>query len=125
MSVNTVAQFTFFSLLAVISYLAFSPAPVQIDFNNMDKLNHLAAFASLACVGRAAFNVHLSWLFASLTGYGALIELIQSQIPNRFASGFDLLADILGIALGLLCYHLLQPWLRKTRLFAPLVKAIK
>ena len=122
MSVNTVAQFTFFSLLAVISYLAFSPAPVQLDFNNMDKINHLAAFASLACVGRAAFNIHLGWLIASLTGYGAFIELIQSQIPNRFASGFDLLADILGIVLGLLCYRLLRPYLGKISWLSPLLK---
>ncbi|MDO6525652.1 VanZ family protein [Motilimonas sp. 1_MG-2023] len=125
MLLTTAAKISFVSLLVVISYLAFSPAPVQIQFNNMDKINHLAAFASLALVGRCAFNFHAGWLFGLLTGFGALIELVQSQIPNRFASGLDLLADMLGIIIGLVCYRLIQPWLAKLDYFAPLAKVNK
>ncbi len=34
--------------------------------------------------------------WAALLGYGLLIELLQSQIPNRFLSLADLLANAVG-----------------------------
>ena len=37
-----------------------------------------------------------------LTAYGALIEIGQSMIPHRYAEWGDLVADIAGIAAGLL-----------------------
>ncbi|MCE2573787.1 VanZ family protein [Motilimonas eburnea] len=111
MYLSTAAKVTFSLLIIVISYLAFAPAPVQIQINHFDKVNHLAAFASLALVGRFAFTLAPWQLTLWLLGYGALIEGIQAFIPNRFASGFDLLADLIGIGLGLLVYTILAPWL--------------
>jgi VanZ family protein len=37
-----------------------------------------------------------------IVAYGGLIELGQSYIPGREMSAFDLLANILGVALGAL-----------------------
>ncbi|MFN8892561.1 MAG: VanZ family protein [Betaproteobacteria bacterium] len=37
-----------------------------------------------------------------MLAYGVFIELVQSRIPGRAASGWDVLADAAGIALGLL-----------------------
>ena len=105
------AKISFFALLLIISYFAFAPAPVQLQINHFDKVNHLAAFSSLALVGRFAFTLAPWQLTLWLLGYGALIEGIQAFIPNRFASGSDLLADLVGTGLGLLVYSILAPWL--------------
>ncbi len=115
MHLTLAAKITFFFLLIVISYLAFSPAPVQIQMNNFDKINHLAAFATLSLVARFAFKLTPWQITFWLLGYGALIEGIQSFIPNRFASGLDLLADLIGIGLGLLAYTLVAPLLNSAR----------
>lgn len=91
-------------LLLVISYLALSPAPPKALDSGWDKLNHLAAFGSLAfCAFYGAAHARGRWLLAplALLGYGVLIELLQSQLPPRSAEAADVLADALGIALGL------------------------
>ena len=92
-------------LLLVVSWLAFAPAtPEALSIAQVDKLKHLAAFAVLALVA------HLGWLHAhravwwTATGlllFGVFIEVVQSQIPTRTASAADVLADAVGIALGL------------------------
>ena len=91
-------------LLVVVSWLAFSPRPPPIGLG-WDKLNHAMAFAALAAAARVAGanrmtrprQVVTNWLLA----YGAFIELVQSQIPNRGAEWLDLLADLVGIMIGL------------------------
>ena len=92
-------------MMLVVSWLAFAPAtPETLSFAQLDKLKHLAAFAALAVVA------HLGWLHArraawwtamGLLLFGVFIEAVQSQIPTRTASAADVLADALGIALGL------------------------
>jgi VanZ family protein len=91
-------------LLVVISYLALSPVPPRGLDSGWDKLNHLLAFGALAF--SAFFSVERQrtrWLYTplGLLAYGVLIELLQSQLPPRSADARDVLADALGIALGL------------------------
>lgn len=102
-------------LLLVISYLALSPAPPKTLDSGWDKLNHLAAFGCLAfCAFYGAGHARGRWLLAplALLGYGVLIELLQSQLPPRSADAADVLADAMGIALGLLCAAVLSRLLR-------------
>lgn len=92
------------ALLVAISYLALSPAPPQSVGSSWDKLNHTMAFASLAFCGFWSFS---TWrarclgLPLALLAYGGAIELLQLQIPQRDGEWVDLLADGLGIAIGL------------------------
>jgi VanZ family protein len=37
---------------------------------------------------------------AGLLLLGAGLELVQAFLPNRFASGYDVLANVVGITLG-------------------------
>ena len=37
---------------------------------------------------------------AGLLFLGAGLELVQAFLPNRFASGYDVLANVVGITLG-------------------------
>jgi VanZ family protein len=100
-------------LAAVVGVLALMPAPPDATRLGWDKLNHLAAFAALALCAvfgwRDARAARLAWLPA-LLAYGAAIELLQRQVPNRSAEWSDLLADAIGIAAGAL---LAEWWLRR------------
>ncbi|MDP3086411.1 MAG: VanZ family protein [Rubrivivax sp.] len=90
----------FAALVLVIAWLAFSPKPPDIG-TGWDKTNHLAAFAALAFVGALASTWR--WRLAGgLLAYGGFIELVQARIPGRSGEWNDLLADALGISLGLL-----------------------
>ena len=89
-------------LLCVITWLALAHAPPPQANLGWDKLNHAAAFVTLAAVtslGRVSGWVRIAW---SLLAYGTLIEILQYFTPTRSAEWGDLLADAVGIALGLL-----------------------
>ena len=95
-------QALFALLFIVISYLALSHAPPAGISTGWDKANHGLAFASLAFCGHMA-GARRGWLlFMALLAYGGAIELLQMHIPNRDGDWHDLLADGVGIALGLL-----------------------
>jgi VanZ family protein len=89
-------------LLAVITWLALSPAPPPQADLGWDKLNHLAAFATLACVALLGRCGSFWRVGGALLAYGGLIEVLQSFMPPRVGEWPDLLADGVGIALGLL-----------------------
>lgn len=91
-------------LFVVCACLAFVmaalPHPPQLPGQPSDKIMHVLAFATLG--GLAAYGFHrvgIAPLFAALTGFGALIELVQA-IPalHRDSDVIDLLADM-GAAL--------------------------
>jgi VanZ family protein len=92
-------------LTVVVLYLALMPAPPHTLDTGWDKLNHALAFASLAvcsCFSGSASPRRLLIAGALLVGFGGLIELLQSQIPGRDAEWGDLLADTIGMVVGML-----------------------
>lgn len=92
------------ALLLVVSWLAFAPVQFHDGELPMDKLRHLAAFGVLAWVAAQGWGLGRAtgWrIAAALLAYGVFIELVQSRVPGRHASAADVLADIAGIALGL------------------------
>ncbi len=89
-------------LLCVITWLALSPAPPPQADLGWDKLNHLAAFATLAVVAVLGRCGSFWRIGGALVAYGGLIEVLQSFTPSRVGEWPDLLADAVGIALGLL-----------------------
>jgi VanZ family protein len=92
-------------LFVAVTWLALVPDPPQTLTTGWDKSNHLLAFGSLAFTGVwAAWREPRRWwqLAAVLLAYGVGIEIAQSFLPPRSADAADVLADGLGIALGLL-----------------------
>jgi VanZ family protein len=93
--------------------MAFTPISHAITPSMSDKRLHLLAFVYL--------SVALWWTYprwgasyfavATLVAYGVCIEAIQAFIPNRFASLSDLLADCIGIGIGLGVVHLVR-WIQ-------------
>ena len=98
-------RYLFTVLLAVISWLALSAAPPKTIDTGWDKSNHALAFASLAFTAVWGFwQQPRQWprLIAVLVAYGIGIEIAQSFLPPRQADWHDVVADSVGIALGLL-----------------------
>ncbi len=95
-------------LLAAVCALSFHPAPPTGMDTGWDKANHLLAFVALTLLAEAGF--WSAWTPAQrrlrvalgLLAFGLFIEVVQAGIPSRSAEAADLLADALGIALGLL-----------------------
>jgi VanZ family protein len=91
-------------LLIGIAWLAFSPDPPPSAGTGWDKLNHVLAFAAVAACGWFAWGRTRHRTAGVVLGalvYGVLIELVQTQIPGRSGEWPDLLADAIGIGLGL------------------------
>ncbi len=73
-----------------------------------DKLLHFLAYAGLSCLVAIAFSsrqrrglrLYLV-IFLSLATYGAVDELLQVPIPNRYGDPIDWCADVCGILAGL------------------------
>ena len=91
----------FVGLLAVI-VLSVIPKEAIPSLGLPDILAHMAAYAALALAGGIAFRRarSLFMLAAGLLFLGASLELVQALIPGRDASGYEFLANMVGIALG-------------------------
>ena len=100
------AAFTFAFVMAVL------PHPPEIPGNPGDKLQHLAAFATLALLGSFAYPATaLLQLLVRLSLFGALIEAVQA-IPSlhRDSDVWDWVADTAAVAVVLL---LVWGWRRR------------
>ena len=92
-------------LIAAISFLALSPHPPTGLSTGWDKSNHALAFGSLGFCGFwcvATRRERWALLPLALLVFGGVIELLQLQVPGRSGEWPDLLADSVGIALGML-----------------------
>jgi VanZ family protein len=83
--------------------MAVVPHPPEIPGEPSDKVQHIAAFATLALLGSFAYpRAGLVKLLAGLSLFGALIEVVQA-IPSlhRDSDVMDWLADTLAAAVVL------------------------
>jgi VanZ family protein len=71
---------------------------------HLDKVVHLLVYYIFAVLGyrMLANKRHYLYMCLGIVAYSGLIELSQSYIPGREMSAFDLLANIVGVALGAL-----------------------
>lgn len=86
-------------LIAVL-YLALTPIET-VSGLGYDKANHLLAFLVMAWLADGGWpGRELNWKrWGWLLCYAVFIESLQYELPSRDASWFDLLADLLGLAL--------------------------
>lgn len=96
-------RFFLFSTLIAISILAvvpdYSALPPVVSFS--DLLNHTIAFITLSFLYRIAYNHTVRRIILSLIAYAVMIEIVQLFLPTRFGSLEDILADSVGILVGL------------------------
>ena len=73
-----------------------------------DKVEHVVAFFVLA------LGLLLFWVLAVLRAgvvlavYGIAIELLQLKMPDRHGSVMDFMADIAGMAIGLVLFRIIE-----------------
>jgi hypothetical protein len=79
--------------------MAVLPHPPQIPGNPNDKLQHMAAFATLSLLGNFAYPATpLLILFVRLSLFGAFIEVAQAiPLLHRDSDVLDWLADTLAV----------------------------
>jgi VanZ family protein len=100
----TFLRISFSLVLLGITYLSLKTPTgnVHIQFN--DKVGHFIAYAVLTFNAFLVFalstKARRNALLMALVGYGLLMEYLQGFVPGREVSGFDLLANSLGVAIG-------------------------
>lgn len=95
------ALFVFFTSYTLASALSPFPRGPALGW---DKANHVLAFAALAFAGLLALRERprpLLTLSLGLLALGVGIEVGQAFVPGRSPDGLDVLADAMGIVLGL------------------------
>jgi VanZ family protein len=109
--------------LAVVSWLAFTPSPPEAVSRVSDVILHAMAFTYLTFALGLAHDQRPLRIAVLMLGYGVLIEVVQSLIPERSAELKDVLVDAAGIVVGIVALRLLGDWTRRT-LTAVLAKAL-
>lgn len=87
--------------LTTITLLSLWPADKLPDVPGTDKVHHLIAYACL--VFPVALSKPKHWLLITLlfVGWSGVIELIQPYV-NRYGEWLDMLANVSGIACGII-----------------------
>ena len=94
-------RFIFFVTAMAVLFLAIVPTSTPLPTTGWDKSNHVIAFSALAYLGQKAFSQNAFKLIIGLIAFGGLIELLQTFTPTRFGEWQDLMADTIGIFIGL------------------------
>ena len=114
MTVSVPARRLLFWVAAIFAFvMAIVPHPPELPGAPSDKIQHMAAFATLGVLGAWAYaGAALIRLLAGLSLFGAFIELVQA-IPalHRDSDVKDWIADTVAAALVLL----LVRWWRARR----------
>lgn len=107
-------KISFFMTFGMIEYLALTPQHIEVLDGLWDKQNHFTAFFVLFILLSFAY-AHFSTLkkIALLLLVGFQIEAIQYFIPGRSSSFMDIVADSIGIIIGVIVYRMIC-WLRES-----------
>lgn len=88
-----------------------SLAPPDLGLHSEDKIAHVFEFSIFGILlGRSGLSQRMPSkkvyfiLLAIGTLYAVMDEVHQMFVPNRFASPWDALADMIGLSIGLLIY---------------------
>jgi len=77
-----------------------------------DKGTHFIAFAVLTCLLEYAYAFSRIRTSALLFFYAVFIEFSQLFTPNRSAEVLDVVADMIGIAVGMLSVFLIRKYVQ-------------
>ena len=95
-------KIAFFFALVAIEYLATTTREIEIVSNMWDKSNHFIAFFTLYILLSLSYkNMKLTIKVFYLMLFAIQIELVQHFIEGRFFSLMDVVADAIGIVIGI------------------------
>jgi hypothetical protein len=100
---HRLAQVAFFAALIFTFYSAVIPPAHALQLVPWDKAEHFIAFYALTGLAVAAFpRRHLFFIAALLSGFGALIEVVQGlPMVRRDCDFWDWVADTLAVIAAL------------------------
>lgn len=102
-------KISFFITFGVIEYLALTPQHIEVIEGFWDKQNHFIAFFVLALLlGLAYSQLTAIKKFGLLLLMGFQIETMQYFIPGRFFSLLDVVADSIGILMGMVVLRMID-----------------
>ena len=99
------------ALWAAVLFLVSHQPSLNVDLSGgRDKIAHFGAYLVLGVLLAAGRGPEARALWLILLGslYGIIDELHQSFVPGRSADVWDVVADILGVATGVLVYRLIR-----------------
>lgn len=105
-------RIVFWLCALLVLILALLPPKVPMPTTGWDKSNHVLAFGTLAVLGLRGWRERTWLVLAGLLVYGVLIEYLQGLTPYRDADAIDVVADAVGMLLGLACHVGLRRGLR-------------
>ncbi len=84
--------------------------PYWFEFTNIDKTIHIAIFALLGFCYRVAYPRQNFWVFVQvMLIYALLTEILQDEMAlGRSMETLDLVADMIGVAIGYLIWKKLN-----------------
>ncbi|MBK6979032.1 MAG: VanZ family protein [Cytophagaceae bacterium] len=94
-----------------VGYLCFIPSS-QVPDTTDDKTAHFLAFGTMAFLWLLYLKNYFK-VFGGLLIYAIFIEIVQKNLPPDFYRGFeyaDILADMLGIVLGLIIVYFFKKY---------------
>jgi VanZ family protein len=95
--------------LLAVAVLSLLPAPEMPTLPKVwDKLEHFGAYAVLGLLGR--FGLAAGWpaMLVGLAALGAGLEFAQAFVAGRSCAFGDMIANLIGAALGILLAALAQ-----------------
>jgi len=116
LSAMKIALFATYVLL--VSYASLSPGSGLMAVGSWDKLAHFLTYSVFAVLAYGVVKSHKAHLLVCLAIilYSGLMEVGQYFVPGRSMSAYDLLANTLGVLLGVLLVrffrYLHAPFLR-------------
>ena len=112
---QTMLRLAFWLALAVTLVMALLPNPPAMPGRPTDKVQHIAAFATLTFLAALGFpRLRLRVIFVWMAALGLVIEVLQMiPILHRDAQAADWLADCAAVAATLLLCTALRWQLRR------------
>jgi VanZ family protein len=113
LNMKTIFIILFWALIATTTFLLLLEVKPVPQTWPKDKLQHAIIFALLTYIGIKSYPKYVLYICLGLAVYGVSMELLQSQLTlTRSGNIADWLADIVGIALGLIALN----WHKKSRI---------
>jgi len=103
------------ALVAAIVWLSVTPSPPEIDVQEGDKFEHVAAYAALMfwfCQLHTGRNARLAYAIAFIA-LGVGLEFVQRALGYRTFEVADMVADAIGVGAGWLAASILPVFLER------------
>lgn len=108
MNFSKAAKVVFFVYIGIVLFMSCYNFGPEVQTGN-DKINHAAAYFVFAVIFYFAWKSDNLFVITGCgMAFGVLVEVIQYFLPYRSAELGDLIADLVGVVLGLMVVKFLS-----------------